>query len=274
METTLRGTTNSEFLSSINAHPNDLRIIFQEVGHKYWIDGVSDNISCTSYIHSFFAEFDSVKIINRIVGSMKWNTDKTYKYYKMSKEAIKKSWDDNGKEASTLGTNLHAIIERFYNNLEIEYTDDQVDFLQFLDFHNDHEDMEMYRTEWVIFGEEEKLAGSVDAIFMNKDGTVSIYDWKRSKEISFKSFDGKMGKAPFEHLEDCNYSHYCLQLNLYRVLLEKYYNLIVKDMCLLVFHPLNKDGKYMKIPVPRLDKEGEMMLSHRRESIRSKDVGI
>jgi nucleoside-diphosphate-sugar epimerase len=38
--------------------------------------------------------------------------------------------------------------------------------------------------EWMIFDEDLKLAGSIDMVYENPDGTLSIYDWKRSKDIS------------------------------------------------------------------------------------------
>ena len=39
-----------------------------------------------------------------------------------------------------------------------------------------------YRTEWMIFAEPERLAGSID--FVARDATVAlhIFDWKRSKD--------------------------------------------------------------------------------------------
>ena len=268
---TLRCQNDSNLLSVKNAHERDLNITFVEEGHKYFIRNDATNvISCTTYIHNFFSEFDSDSIIKSICSSLKWKNDKTYKYYKMAPEVIKKMWDDNGEEASKLGTNMHAMIEHFYNDLEVEYTDDMIDFCQFVDFYNDHEDLKIYRTEWIIYVDELKLAGSIDAIFMNEDGTLTIGDWKRSKQISFNSFgySKKYGKYPFEHMEDCNYNHYSLQLNLYRIILETYYGYRVKDMFLGVFHPDNKDGKYLKIEIPRLEKEAKMLLSYREETLK------
>jgi ATP-dependent exoDNAse (exonuclease V) beta subunit len=265
---TLRSVDNKDLLSFKNAHKNDSRIRFQELGHKYWIDEDDTNIvSCTTYIHQFFGEFDSDGIIKSILKSKKWKTDNTYKYYKKTYDDIKKMWDDNAKEASNLGTIMHAKIEHFYNDLEVEYTDECVDFLQFLDFYSEHENLEMFRTEWVIFAEDLRITGSIDAVFKNEDGTVTLGDWKRSKQINFKAFKGDMANHPFEYLEDCNYIHYCLQLNLYRVILEKYYDLKIKEMFLGVFHPDNKDGKFLKINIPIMVKEGEMLLEYRKKQL-------
>ena len=156
---------------------------------------------------------------------------------------------------------MHAQIEFFYNGMELEL--DSPELEQFYQFYQDHEDLEMYRTEWMIFSEELRLTGSIDAVFRNDDGTLTLGDWKRSKEIKFKSFGNKKGKFPFENILDCNFYHYSLQLNLYRVILEKFYNEKIKDMFLVVLHPNNKDGKYMKIPVKRMEKEGDLLIDFR-----------
>ena len=42
--------------------------------------------------------------------------------------------------------------------------------------------MEPYRTEWMVYDEDLRFAGSIDMIFKNKDGTLEIYDWKRTNE--------------------------------------------------------------------------------------------
>jgi catalase len=63
-----------------------------------------------------------------------------------------------------------------------------------------------------------------------------IVDWKRSKEIK-KTNRWQHGKSIFQHLEDCNYIHYTLQLNIYRHILETKYNKKIIDMFLVVCHP-------------------------------------
>ena len=54
-------------LSEINKHPFDSRIKFKEEGHIYWIDDDNtDLISATTFIHKFFNDFETDKIINNI----------------------------------------------------------------------------------------------------------------------------------------------------------------------------------------------------------------
>lgn len=258
--------TNKNLLSIKNKHPSDERVKFREKGHIYWIDGSNkDLISCTTFIHGFFEDFNTDQTIKNILKSDKYKNDPDYKYYEMSYLDIKNQWLENGRVASEAGTLMHADIEHFYNDLEVE--NDSSEFNQFLQFYEDHSDLEIYRTEWMIFSDILKITGSVDAIFKNSDGTLSIGDWKRSKEISMNSFGDKRGKFPFEHLPDCNYYHYSLQLNLYRIILETFYRQKVKDMFLVICHPDNKDDKYIKIPVKLMEKEAYHLLDFRKQQL-------
>ena len=264
---TLRCVENKGLLSEINKHESDKDITFRDDGHKYWIKGDDkDLVSCTTYIHSFFEEFNTHKIINNILNSDDWKNNREYKYYQMSYEQIKDSWDKNGKSASESGTLMHAIIEKFYNGINVDDVDTE-EFNQFLSFYEDHKDLKMYRTEWMIFSEILKITGSIDAVYKNEDGTLTLGDWKRSKEIKFESYGNKFGKYPFYNLQDCNYMHYSLQLNLYRIILEKFYGYKIKDMFLGVFHPDNKDGRYIKIEIPLMEKEAELLLDFRKEQL-------
>ena len=265
---TLRTQDSSiNLLSEINKHPFDSRIKFKEEGHIYWIDGDNkDLISATTFIHKFFNEFDTEKIINNIINSKKYKTDKTYKYYNISKEDILKQWDDNRVQASEAGTLMHADIEYYYNGLSVK--NESEEFNQFLEFYKDHSHLKMFRTEWMIFSDLLKITGSIDAVFINEDGTLSLGDWKRSKEITFDSFDGQTyGKFPFENLPDCNFYHYSLQLNLYRIILEKFYGKKIKEMFLVVLHPNNKNNKYKKLEVDIMEKEANLLLDYRKNEL-------
>lgn len=251
-------------LSIKNKHELDSKIKFQKEGHKYWINDDDRNLtSVTTFIHKFFEEFNTEKIINNILKSEKYN-DPSYKYHKMTYQDIKDMWDNNSKIASEQGTNLHEDIENYYNDIDVK--NDTIEFQQFLNFYNDHKQLEIYRTEWLVFNEELKITGSIDAVFQNPDGTLSIGDWKRSKEIKYDSFN-KYGKYPLEHIPDTNYYHYSLQLNLYRVILEKFYGKKIKDMFLVILHPDNQNGLYNKINIKKMDKEIELLFEFRKKEL-------
>ena len=253
-------------LSIQNKHDLDSRIRFQEKGHKYWIDGDSTNVvSVTTYIKSFFEEFDTDKVVNGILKKYEYSNDPNYKYYKMEPENIKDMWEKNRDESSGKGTNLHKDIEDFYNNLCPE--NDSVEFKYFLNFYEDHnEKYEIYRTEFLVFSEILKITGSIDALFQNvEDGTFSIFDWKRSKEIKMESYMDKRGKYPMNKVLDCNYYHYSLQLNLYKIILERFYNIPIKELFLVILHP--NQSNYQKISVNIMEDEAELLLLFRMKEL-------
>lgn len=253
-----------------NKHPRDQHITFYEPTHTYTIKGSSEGvISGTGFLHEFFPHFDPKATIKKMMSSPKWPSSP---YYGMTAEAIEKQWSDKGKDASAAGTAMHLAIEMFLNDAQ-DWIEPSVretpEFRYFLNFWKDHgADLEPYRTEWEVWSEDHLLCGSIDMVFRRKsDGAFLIYDWKRSKEIKTSNGFSK-GFPPLDHLDDCNYWHYSLQLNIYRWILEKLYGLTVADMYLIICHPENKNYKRMRLP--RLDKEVEDMLACRKRALQSK----
>jgi ATP-dependent exoDNAse (exonuclease V) beta subunit len=198
-------------------------------------------------------------------------SDPTYKYYGMTRETIKKDWDDNRDSAANAGTKMHYDIECYFNKKEVK--NNSIEFSYFMKFVEDFPDLKPYRTEWMVYYEELKLSGSIDMIFENPDGTLQIYDWKRCKEISHESNFGKYAITDcISHLPDTNYWHYALQLNLYKTILEDKYGKKVTDLYLICLHPENVYKSYQRIQIPFLDKEMKDLIQIRLDQVKSKNV--
>ena len=128
--------------------------------------------------------------------------------------------------------------------------------------------MTPYRTEWMIFDEDLKIAGSIDMVYENPDGTLSIYDWKRCKDISKINDWNKFSINPLIcHMPDTNFWHYALQLNTYRAILERKYNKKVTKLCLVRLHPDAMEKTYELLEVPILTKEMEDLLEERMNEV-------
>lgn len=250
-----------------NHHPRDDRIIFDEGPHIYTIDGDSTSFtSCTTWIHSHFSHFDADAVIDKIFKSGKINNP-DYKYYNMTKEEIKASW--SGNEASKLGTEMHYDIECYYNDWDVK--NDSVEYSYFKQFASDYSHLKPFRTEWIIFHEELKLAGSIDMVFKDDNGDLYVYDWKRSKEITPIAFGNKKALTScISHLPDANFYHYSLQLNVYRTILEEKYGKKIKGMALVRFHPNNYSNTYEHIEVPFMEKEVKLLFEHRINQLQEK----
>ena len=257
-----------------NTHPRDLRISFEEETHLYTIDGQREGwTSCTGFIHSFFEHFDPDAVIAKMMGSRKWPQSK---YYGMKAEEIKKQWSDSGNEASAAGTRMHLDIER-YNNADPvgNLADDQWEanpgpewdyFLEYDRRWRQRHGFVPFRTEWLVFKEDIKLAGSIDMVYKKPDGTLAIYDWKRAKDMKFEN-SYQSGLPPLDHLPDTNYWHYSLQLNIYRRILEELYDVVVSELALVVLHPIN--SSFRVIQLNRMDDEVTLMFETRREQLKN-----
>ena len=118
----------------------------------------------------------------------------------------------------------------------------------------------------MIFDEDVKIAGSIDFVSENEDGTLTIYDWKRCKEIKkTNSFGDYAITECIAHLPDTNYWHYTLQLNVYKWMLEKYYGLEVADLYLVILHPDQPSYRRMRLNI--MTDEVEDMIECRRRAV-------
>ena len=105
--------------------------------------------------------------------------------------------------------------------------------------------MKPFRTEWMIYDEDLKLAGSIDMLYKNSDGTYDIYDWKRCKEITKVHNYNTTGSTPFTmSIPDTNFWHYSLQLNTYKAILLRKYGINIRNLYLVQFHTDNPKDNY------------------------------
>ena len=156
----------------------------------------------------------------------------------LSGEEIKDMWEKNGREAANRGTWMHHTFEMHLNRELI--VDDSHEFQLFRQFLATLVGFTAYRTEWEIFAERERLAGSIDFAAKDVFGELMLVDWKRSKNLSGK-YQNKFKRMqhPLEHLDDISGWHYRLQLNCYKYIIEQYYGMVVSKMLVVCTHPDN-----------------------------------
>jgi len=252
-------------LAHVNAHERDQYISFDEGPHIYTVHGDTSFTSVTTWNHSHFEAFDADGIAQKILKNKRWKKDPEYKYYQKTIDEIKAMWSST--EASEAGTKMHYDIECYYNGLVVK--NDSIEYKYFLEFAKDYAHLEPYRTEWCVYYEELKLSGSIDMVFRDKNtGEFYIYDWKRSKGISFEGFNEKKSHVPcISHLDDSNFWHYSLQLNTYRAILEEKYDMKISGMYLIVLHPDNPYNTYDRIQCHDLRKEIKDLFELRRQHV-------
>jgi hypothetical protein len=245
----------NQLLDQKNPHERDQFITFDEGPHIYTIlcDASSQYTSVTTWNHSHFSHFDADAVLNKLyMNQMNWNK----KYEGMTKDDVKAAWEANRVDAALAGTALHYDIECYYNGLP--NVNDSIEYAYFKRFAEDYKHLKPYRTEWMVWHEDVKIAGSIDMVFENDDGTLTIYDWKRSKDIvKYSQWNKYATTECIGHLPDTNYWHYCLQLNIYKRILEDKYGKTVCGLYLVCLHPNNSNQSYKLIKVVDLQPEIE-----------------
>ena len=68
-------------------------------------------------------------------------------------------------------------------------------------------------------------------------------------------------------MPNSNFWHYSLQLNTYKAILEKNYDVTVKEMYLVCLHPENKNNSYQLFKVPDLQTEIQDLFNLRFEEL-------
>jgi len=261
----MTSTEKPTALAIRNAHPRDQYIDFDEGPHIYTVHGKQGYTSVTTWNHSHFAHFDADDIIDKMMRG-KAILDPANKYYGMTREQIKQSWDVNRDSAAGSGTKMHYDIECFYNDLPV--SNDSIEYAYFQRFLADFPELKPYRTEWMVYYEELKLSGSIDMVFENPDGTLQIYDWKRCKEIKYDAYRNASATTEcIRHLPDTNFWHYSLQLNTYKTILEHKYGKKITGLYLVCLHPDNPYKTYDRIQVPFLEKEMADLFEYRRKQV-------
>ena len=101
-----------------------------------------------------------------------------------------------------------------------------------------------------------------------EDDSISIYDWKRSKEISKSNgFNEYATTECINHLPNTNYWHYSLQLNIYKAIIERKYNKKVRDLYLVRLHPNNTRKTFDLIKCADLSQEVSSLFEYRKQEL-------
>jgi CRISPR/Cas system-associated exonuclease Cas4 (RecB family) len=252
-------------LEDKNKHEKDEHIAFQDEGHRYWIKGKADNVvSTTGLIKRYFDEFDHDLIMRMIMRSERYWSDPEYKYFRKRSNEIIAIWQEIGSKAAAEGSYNHLQIELFYNGLVADFSKYELNTL-FKAFDRDHMSLyEPFRTEMLMFNEKLLVTGSCDILFKNKrTKKLVLMDWKFVKKLDIKS--SKKAKTPLEHLRDCNFVKYSMQLSIYRYILESEYGYEFEGQFLVILHKNQK--KYKKVETEYLKHEVEVIFKLREAEL-------
>jgi len=238
-------------------------IAFDEESHKYVHPkdetGNAEYISVTTLIERFFP-FDLKRYIERkSIEEDRTEEDVLIEYLMIRDEAAEK------------GTFLHNQIENYLKGKEFD--SDLKEFKLFTNFYNKEikkRNLDFFDAERMIYSNKYNVAGTIDCLFKKseKDEYIML-DWKRSKKLIIdgrpRIFGYGYALSELNHLDNSSYYRYCLQQNIYKIIVEKELSINISSMKLVVLHENYPD--YYVVNVPEMKKEANVILNSLKHKI-------
>ncbi len=215
-----------------------IEVILDEVKHEY-----TDNLGNTytpvsTLISNYFPEFN-----------MEYWAHICSKKRGINKDDLISQWKTQGKDAAEKGHDIHKYIQAklLNQNYNCKYKDYKDEIDNRILPHLSKLNLKLINTEKLVFNSNLKIAGTLDALFYQKEKNQYILiDWKTCKTIDLDNKYNEYGLKELHDLPNCNYIHYSLQLSLYKKMLG------IKNVIPKIVHI--KPGKSKSYDVLNLDK--------------------
>lgn len=202
-----------EQISPVYLEPIEHVYIHRETGKRY--------TSVTRVISMIEEEFDTESVATAISLQADDDPKKNPTYIGMTKDRIVSYWQEINDAANEYGTRVHEIVEKYLVAKKWYFPEDEFEkkVIAAYEALNIDEGKFMW-PERILFSEEYELAGTTDALIDIDDVFFDVGDWKTNKEFNYFSKYGKMLLKPFDHLQDCQFVVYTIQLSTYALMYE------------------------------------------------------
>lgn len=186
--------------------------IHRDTGAKY--------TSVTKIIHSLVNPFDENAVSLAITKQPL--SRKNPKYHNMTQEQILEHWHMLNDVANEYGTKIHELIEEYLFKHKLLFPTAELDIKILKAYDNLNVDEgDTIWPERIMFSAEHELAGTADLIIDIDEVYFDVGDWKTNIAFDFyDSFGHKTMKKPLDHLQDCHFSIYTIQLSVYAYMYE------------------------------------------------------
>lgn len=201
-----------EHVGPVYLEPIEHVYIHRETGIKY--------NSVTKAIASIEPHFDAEAVSLAIVNQQ--DDVKQERYIGMTQTQILDYWQMLNDEANTYGTKVHDIVEKYLKANKWWFPKDEL-AIKVIEGYNSLKIDEGVRMqpERIMFSEEFQLAGMSDLIIDIDDRFFDVGDWKTNRVFNFYNPYGyETLLKPFDHLQNCQWSVYTIQLSVYAYMYE------------------------------------------------------
>lgn len=295
-----------KYIQGIKVDKENDQVFFNDSTHTYYDKNTLQKyISVTQLVNAYSQEFDeefwsAFKALEQLMDGDKWSIVKpillnTKKFnieslsklgvdkdlFLQTQNAIKAEYKRKRDESCARGTAIHEQFELgFYGKKTFDFSRYNLPNLcGDFDCKQNYYKLDLQRgvyPELLLSCKFDNVLASGQIDLCVIDGTdVYIVDHKTNAEIKMHSyFDTKrktrvMMKAPLNNLEDCAWSHYCLQLSLYAYMIETLYpNLTIKE---LKINHIDHNDNVKILDVPYLKDDVKRMLKDYSRKLRVKE---
>lgn len=218
---------------------------FYESEHYYTYKGERVGTSVTQFVGSKSQPFDKEKMSQRVAEKEG-----------CTQQEILNRWQKGADISCVLGTLFHLRSELYAagKTFDIDYSEaeklnikkpvqerlEKLMPMQDEFFKSIHGRLLPLKTEFTV-GIDKYIAGNIDLLAWNeKDQEMQIWDYKTNKEIKMKNDFGKKMLDEFSDLDDCEFCHYSVQLNIYKEIIERNLGIKIGKCFLAYFNEKNE----------------------------------
>jgi hypothetical protein len=170
----------------------------------------------------------------------------------ISPEAVKEEWKKNTDDACVFGTNVHSIIES-YLKTGVDTGDSVItEFIKVFPYKVG------INSEKILWNDEYKIAGTSDIIVDVSSDCFDVLDVKTNKKFDFYNRFNECLLKPLDHLQNCKYSTYGLQLSLYAFMYSKITGKQPRQLAILYWNKV----KFEKYYTPYMYWDINILLRH------------
>jgi len=234
------------------------RITFYDDTHSYKIDKEpAAKLSVTGLVNTVKEPFDEDK----------WSKIKADEFG-CTPEEVKLVWKKNNQMATYQGSTLHSYIDNYYQNKvkpynrilaesilgpslhEMMFKNLKILVKQFNNFYSDTGEYILPIKNEFVVGDlgDTRICGMLDMLAYNMlTEQFEIYDFKTNKRFAKTSEFEKKLQAPLEHLDECEFNIYSLQLSFYKIFIQKYTDIKIDKLKIVWFSVNNKDYEVIEL---------------------------
>lgn len=246
-----------ESQSIVYLEPIEHVYIHRKTGKKY--------TSVTKTLQSIEPHFDAEAVSAAIVRQP--DKVKQERYIGMNQIQILDYWQMLNDEANTYGTMVHDFVERYLKANKWLFTDDELENKIITGYESlkIEEGIAMH-PERIMFSEEYELAGMSDLIVDIDDVFFDVGDWKTNRVFNFYNpFGHQTLLKPFEHLQNCQWSIYSIQLSVYALMYEMETGRKCRHIWIGYWDKITET--FTKVPIMYLKKEAKQVMEMHRYNL-------